>query len=170
MTDIYIQGKNMENPPNPTDPTIIIVPHTHWDREWYEPFQVFRYKLVKLIDTLIEIMEGQDYRFMLDGQTIVLEDYFEIRPEKKDTVLELIRRGKLAVGPWYLLPDEWLVGEESLVRNLELSYGMAREMGISLMNVGYLPDQFGHSQAIPQILGISPISVPQSFGEVLERR
>jgi len=153
VIDLHKQGKAMGNPPNPTNPTIIIVPHTHWDREWYEPFQAFRYKLVKLIDTLIEIMEEQDYRFMLDGQTIVLEDYFEIRPEKKDTLLELIRNGKLAVGPWYLLPDEWLVGEESLVRNLELSYGMAREMGISLMNVGYLPDQFGHSQAIPQILG-----------------
>jgi alpha-mannosidase len=135
-----------------TDTSIIIVPHTHWDREWYEPFQAFRYKLVKLIDTLIEIMEHQDYYFMLDGQTIVLEDYFEIRPENREKVLGLIRRGNLAIGPWYLLPDEWLVGEENLVRNLELSYKLAKEMDIPVMKVAYLPDQFGHSQVIPQFL------------------
>ncbi|MHA1304967.1 MAG: hypothetical protein ACTSPI_14815, partial [Candidatus Heimdallarchaeaceae archaeon] len=95
---------------------VIIVPHTHWDREWYKPFQYFRANLVKLIDKLIEINSKQDYYFMLDGQTIVLEDYFEIRKKKKKELLELIRKSKIDVGPWYLLPDEWLVGAESLIR------------------------------------------------------
>jgi alpha-mannosidase len=135
-----------------TSSSTIIVPHTHWDREWYEPFQAFRYKLVKLIDTLIEIMEHQDYCFMLDGQTIILEDYFEIQPENREKVLELIRKGNLEIGPWYVLPDEWLVGEESLLRNLELSYKLAKELDIPLMKVAYLPDQFGHTQAVPQFL------------------
>jgi alpha-mannosidase len=134
------------------DKKIIIVPHTHWDREWYEPFQKFRHMLVELIDELLEILKQQDYRFMLDGQTIVLEDYFEIRPDRKEELLGWIRRGNIAVGPWYILPDEWLVGEESLIRNLEYSHDLASRFGITQMKVAYLPDQFGHTSAIPQII------------------
>ncbi|MFX0063441.1 MAG: glycoside hydrolase family 38 C-terminal domain-containing protein [Candidatus Hermodarchaeota archaeon] len=132
---------------------IFIVPHTHWDREWYLPFQRFRFRLVQLMDQLLEILAVQDYYFMLDGQTIVLEDYLEIRPEKKSVLLKYIREGKLAVGPWYLLPDEWLVGQESLIRNLEYSFDLAKTLEIPLMQIGYLPDQFGHTRAIPQLLG-----------------
>ncbi|MFW9794562.1 MAG: hypothetical protein ACFFEE_09690, partial [Candidatus Thorarchaeota archaeon] len=135
------------------DKKIIIVPHTHWDREWYLPFQRFRYTLVKLIDELLSILEEQDYVFMLDGQTILTEDYLEIRPEKSDELMQRIREGKIAVGPWYLLPDEWLVGGESLIRNLELSYDLSKEREIPLMEVAYLPDQFGHTSGMPQLLG-----------------
>ncbi|NHJ40438.1 MAG: hypothetical protein FK731_10435, partial [Asgard group archaeon] len=131
---------------------VFIVPSTHWDREWYLPFQSFRTDLVHLIDQLLEILSKHDYYFMLDGQTIVLEDYFEIRPERKEELLSYIRKGKIDVGPWYLLPDEWLVGQESLVRNLEMSIELANELEIPLMNIGYLPDQFGHTRAIPQLL------------------
>ena len=82
------------------DKKIFIVPHTHWDREWYLPFQRFRYTLVQLIDELLGILEEQDYVFMLDGQTILLEDYLEIRPEKKQKLLQRIRERKITVGPW----------------------------------------------------------------------
>ena len=78
---------------------VVIVPHTHWDREWYLPFQKFRHMLVELIDDLLEILKQQDYRFMLDGQTVILEDYFEIRPERSESLLKLIRNGKITVGP-----------------------------------------------------------------------
>ncbi|MHA1417083.1 MAG: hypothetical protein ACTSRR_12605, partial [Candidatus Heimdallarchaeaceae archaeon] len=131
---------------------VIIVPHTHWDREWYKPFQYFRANLVKLIDKLIEINRKQDYYFMLDGQTIVLEDYFEIRKENKEELLDLIKKGKIEVGPWYVLPDEWLVGQESLIRNLEVSYNLSKKYNIPLMKLAYLPDQFGHTRAIPQLV------------------
>ncbi|MFW9908512.1 MAG: glycoside hydrolase family 38 C-terminal domain-containing protein [Candidatus Thorarchaeota archaeon] len=130
----------------------IIVPHTHWDREWYLPFQRFRYMLVELIDELLEILKKQDYRFMLDGQTVILEDYFEIREERKEEVLKHIRDGKITVGPWYLLPDQWLVGDESLIRNIEYSHDLTSELHIPQMPIGYLPDMFGHSSAIPQML------------------
>ncbi|MBD3188852.1 alpha-mannosidase, partial [Candidatus Bathyarchaeota archaeon] len=131
---------------------IIIVPHTHWDREWYLPFQEFRFKLVHLIDELLDI-EADGYRFMLDGQTIVLEDYLEIKPGNQDRLVRKIKNGSIRVGPWYLLPDEWLVGQESLIRNLECSHRLATDLGIPLMKIGYLPDQFGHTSAIPQVLG-----------------
>ncbi len=132
---------------------VIIVPHTHWDREWYLPFQRFRYMLVQLVDELLRILQDQDYVFMLDGQTVVLEDYLEIRPERAQELLQRIREGKIAVGPWYLLPDEWLVGGESLIRNLEYSRELAADLDIPLMDIAYLPDQFGHSSGIPQLLG-----------------
>ena len=132
---------------------IIIVPHTHWDREWYLPFQRFRFMLVDLVDELLEILKKQDYRFMLDGQTVVLEDYFEIREDRKDELLQQIREGKITVGPWYLLPDLWLVGGESLLRNIEYSHELTTKLHIPQMKIGYLPDMFGHSCAIPQIVG-----------------
>jgi alpha-mannosidase len=132
---------------------VFIVPHTHWDREWYLPFQRFRYMLIQLVDELLEILKKYDYVFMLDGQTVVLEDYLEIRPERKNELLQRISEGKIAVGPWYLLPDEWLVGGESLIRNLEYSDGLAKDFEIPMMNIAYLPDQFGHSSGIPQLLG-----------------
>ena len=132
---------------------VFIVPHTHWDREWYLPFQKFRYTLVQLIDELLKILNEQDFVFMLDGQTVVLEDYNEIRPERMQELLERIREGKISVGPWYLLPDEWLVGGESLIRNLEYSQDYATELKIPLMDIAYLPDQFGHTSGMPQLLG-----------------
>jgi len=140
-----------DNQPN-TKREVFIVPSTHWDREWYKPFQEFRFKLVGLIDELLEILSKKEYFFTLDGQTIVLEDYLEIKPENKEILLEFIRKGNISVGPWYLLPDEWLISEESFIRNLERSLDLSKQLNIPLMKVGYLPDQFGHSRVIPQIL------------------
>ena len=100
--------------------TAHVVTHTHWDREWYMPFQQFRMRLVDLIDRLADIFkEEKDFlHFNLDGQTICLEDYIEVYPGKEQVLKELIGSGKIAVGPWYVLPDEFLVSGESLIRNL----------------------------------------------------
>ncbi|MFW9853676.1 MAG: glycoside hydrolase family 38 C-terminal domain-containing protein [Candidatus Thorarchaeota archaeon] len=132
---------------------VFIVPHTHWDREWYLPFQEFRFKLVNLIDTLLDILDSKPYCFTLDGQTIILEDYFDIRPENQERLVSHIKTSRIQVGPWYVLPDIWLVGEESLIRNLEYSLDLATSLDIQLMSIAYLPDMFGHSRAIPQIMG-----------------
>ncbi|MFI5396234.1 MAG: alpha-mannosidase [Candidatus Binatia bacterium] len=132
---------------------LVVVPHTHWDREWYQPFQQFRSRLVRMIDRLLETLEGQpDFtHFHLDGQTIVLEDYLDIRPRNRARLRRLIRTGRIAVGPWYVLPDEFLVTGESLIRNLQIGHRLAAEFGTPL-KVGYLPDQFGHIAQMPQIL------------------
>jgi mannosylglycerate hydrolase len=76
---------------------IVIVPHTHWDREWYQPFQKFRHKLVKLIATCLAINQP-GYTFMVDGQTVVLEDYLEIKPENKDALAKAIREKRITAG------------------------------------------------------------------------
>lgn len=130
-----------------------IVPHTHWDREWYEPFQVFRSKLVELVDDLIPVLENDPAfrHFMLDGQMAVVDDYLEIRPEMAPRLKALISEGRLAVGPWQILMDEFLVSGENTIRNLRKGLARAAEFG-DPMPVGYLPDMFGHISQIPQIL------------------
>jgi alpha-mannosidase len=131
----------------------VVMPHTHWDREWYLPMEVFRRRLVRLIDRLVDIMERDpEFRyFYLDGQTIVLEDYEEIRG--RSPLLEgLIRDGRIEVGPWYILPDEFLVSGESLIRNLKTGFKIASGYDVKPAAVGYLPDMFGHTSQVPQIL------------------
>lgn len=87
--------------------TMHVISHTHWDREWYLTFQQFRMRLVDLIDHLLEILEKDpEYKyFHLDAQTIVLEDYLQIRPEKRDILARHISSGRILVGPWYQLND-----------------------------------------------------------------
>lgn len=128
------------------------VAHTHWDREWYLAFQDFRWKLVKAVDRIIDTLrsDGSFTHFMLDGQTIVLEDYAELRPERRGEVVALVGAGRLSVGPWYVQPDEILVTGEALIRNLERGLSLARELGGSMM-VGYVPDCFGHIGSLPSI-------------------
>lgn len=127
---------------------------THWDREWYKPFQEYRMWLVELIDEAMDLMEKDpDFKcFHLDGQTIVLEDYLAIRPERRERLLKFLRERRLLAGPWYNLPDEWLVSGESLVRNLMRGLKICREMGFPHLDFAYTPDQFGHIAALPMIM------------------
>jgi len=134
--------------------TLILVSHTHWDREWYLTYQQFRRKLVRLVDKLLDILDTDpNYRyFTLDGQTIVLQDYLDIRPEREADLRRHIRAGRILVGPWYILPDEFLVSPEATVRNLMLGLRQARAWTDTPMDIGYLPDPFGHIAQMPQIL------------------
>ncbi len=132
---------------------VAVVPHTHWDREWYEPFQTFRLKLVQLVDDLLDRMEqDSSYRhFLLDGQLAVIDDYLEIRPEYEGRLAALTGAGRITVGPWYILMDEFLASGETIVRNLQAGLRRATAFG-GAMDVGYLPDMFGHVGQMPQIL------------------
>jgi alpha-mannosidase len=133
---------------------VTIVSHTHWDRAWYVTFQEFRLRLVRLVDRLIKLLDEQpNYRvFTLDGQMAVLEDYLEVRPQCKAQLQKLCREGRLKVGPWYVLADEFLVSPEALIRNLQLGHRMGEEYG-GVSKLGYVPDGFGHIAQLPQILG-----------------
>jgi mannosylglycerate hydrolase len=130
-----------------------VVSHTHWDREWYLPFQLFRLKLVHLVDGMLDILEkDREFKhFMLDGQTIVLDDYLQMRPEKEAILREYIRKGRIVIGPWHILPDMFLVGPEAHIRNLQQGDRTSRLFGPKMM-IGYMPDSFGHIGQIPQIL------------------
>ena len=130
-----------------------VVSHTHWDREWYRTFEQFRFRLVRLVDKLLDILDADpEYRyFMLDGQTVVLEDYLEIRPEREEDLRRLVQAGRIQIGPWYILPDEFLVSGEATIRNMLAGWRVASRFG-EPMKVGYIPDTFGHLSQMPQIL------------------
>ena len=132
---------------------LFVVPHTHWDREWYLPFEEFRARLVETVDGLLDLL-ARDPRFAhftLDGQAVLLDDYLEARPERREEVRRLVQAGRLLIGPWYVMPDEFLVSAESLVRNLQRGIAAADALG-GAMRVGYVPDTFGHIAQLPQLL------------------
>jgi len=126
---------------------------THWDREWYQTFQDFRYRLVELLDRVFEgLADGRlAGPFQTDGQAIILEDYLDVRPERRQQVEQFARDRKLVIGPWYVLPDEFLVSGESLIRNLRMGRQMARSFGGEPSNAGFVCDLFGHNSQTPQI-------------------
>ncbi|WP_273845026.1 alpha-mannosidase [Rubrobacter calidifluminis] len=151
---------------------IVVIPHSHWDREWYATFEEFRFYLVEFMDELLELLdEDEGFRtFLLDGQVSLLDDYLEVRPEKREELRKLVREGRLEIGPWYVQPDEFLVSGEALVRNLLLGDRRGREFG-PVMKQGYVPDTFGHVQQLPQILrgfGIETFYFMRGLGEDVE--
>jgi len=133
-----------------------VVPHTHWDREWYASFQTFRVRLVGLLDELLDLLERDETyeRFLLDGQTVVIDDYLEVRPEAAPRLAALAREGRLQFGPWMVLMDEYMVSGETMVRDLQAGIARATELG-AVMEVGYLPDMFGHVAQMPQLLRLA---------------
>ncbi len=150
-----------------------VVPHTHWDREWYVPFEAFQLRLAPVVDEVIEVLESDPSFtcFTLDGQAIVLEDYLDARPENESRVRALLQSGRLEVGPSYVLPDELLVGAEPLVRNLLTGGAVCERYGARPAPVGYMPDSFGHPLQLPQILagfGIDSFIFSRGLGDELD--
>jgi alpha-mannosidase len=135
---------------------ITVVPHTHWDREWYQPFDAFRERLVPMMDAVVELGESGFPHFHLDGQTAMVDDYLDVRPEREAAIRRLAGEGRLSLGPWFTQMDEFLTSGESHIRNLERGLSRARELG-SALEVGYMPDQFGHIGQMPQILAMQGI-------------
>lgn len=133
--------------------TLLVVPHTHWDREWHQTYQQFRMRLVKCINRLLRILDSDPEftNFMLDGQTILLDDYLEVHPEQVEHLQHYARAGRVLIGPWYIQPDEFLVGGEAIIRNFLLGMRQAAPYGGAML-VGYVPDCFGHIAQLPQIL------------------
>src|SRR3982074_2480769 len=136
--------------------TVAVVPHTHWDREWYSPFQTFRLRLVELLDEFLPRLEADPSyaRFLLDGQMAVVDDYLELRPHAEPVLRRLGASGRLGMGPWYILMDEFLASGETIIRNLQVGQERAAAFG-GPMPVGYLPDMFGHIAQMPQILKLA---------------
>jgi mannosylglycerate hydrolase len=133
-------------------PQCHFISNTHWDREWRYSMQRTRYMLVYMLDMLFDILEKEPefHSFHMDSQTIPLQDYLEIRPERREQVVQYVKEGRLLVGPWFVLPDEFCVGGESLVRNLLLGHRQAKELG-SVSKTGYSPFGWGQISQMPQI-------------------
>lgn len=143
--------------------------HTHWDREWYLPFESFRCQLPALLDKVLTgLDDGSLPNFYLDGQAAIITDALEIAPHLSDRIKQQMAAGKLSAGPWYILADQMLVSGESLIRNLKLGLETTSKFGKPAM-IGYCPDTFGHSQDLPRILsgfGINNAIVWRGVGKV----
>lgn len=133
--------------------TLYIVPHTHWDREWYMSFSKHRYHFVKFMDRLIQTLENnaQFTCFYLDGQVILLNDYLSVRGENEERLKALINSGRIKIGPFYILQDEYLISGEANVRNLLYGIKECGKFG-TYERLGYFPDAFGNISQMPQIL------------------
>jgi mannosylglycerate hydrolase len=136
-----------------------MVSHTHWDREWYRTFQSFRARLVGTVDKVLDLV-GDDpgFHFQLDGQTIVIEDYLEIRPDRRAELEAAVQSGRVAIGPWYVQPDSLIPTGETHVRNLLEGRRVASEVG-PCSTIAYTPDSFGHPAQFPQLFegfGLGP--------------
>ncbi|HYU82175.1 MAG TPA: phosphatase PAP2 family protein [Candidatus Polarisedimenticolia bacterium] len=131
----------------------LVIPHTHWDREWYERFEGYRARLVPMVSRLLDLLEREgDFRsFTFDGQTIAIQDYLEKRPADVPRVQALVKADRLLIGPWHVLADLLLVSGESIVRNLQEGLRSAGELGRAA-RVAYVADPFGHPAQLPQIL------------------
>lgn len=131
--------------------TVIAYLHTHWDREWYREFEIFRLRLLRVFDNILDLLENNKIpAFYFDGQVSALLDYLEIRPEKEEQIRKFIKEKKLFIGPCYTLVDEFLTDRTAFTKNLEIGLKISKDFGCTDF-IGYLADTFGHSKNIPKI-------------------
>ena len=143
---------------------VYIISHSHWDREWYMAYEQHHMRLIELIDDLLELFEVDPSfnSFHLDGQTVILDDYLQVRPEKRQAIQQAINEGKLRIGPFYILQDDFLISSESNVRNMLIGMEESRKLGTPVM-LGYFPDTFGNMGQTPQLMKQAGISAA-AFG------
>ena len=149
--------------------TVIAYLHTHWDREWYREFEVFRLRLLRVFDSVLELLENDKIpSFYFDGQVGALLDYLEIRPEKEKQVRKFIEEKKLFIGPFYTLIDEFLTDRTVFEKNLEIGLKISKDFGCTDF-IGYFADTFGHSKNVPPLLkkfGLDKCIVWRGCGDI----
>lgn len=130
-----------------------LVQHTHWDREWYFTENDSKAVLYYFMDDLLQRLEEDKTLgpFVLDGQTVVIEDYLSVAPHQETRLRKLIEQGRIVTGPWYTQSDFLVVGAESITRNLLLGQADCQRFG-GMMPIGYVPDSFGQSAQLPMFL------------------
>ena len=132
---------------------INLVTHIHWDPAWYLPYEQYKIQLVDMMDHLLELLETTEgyHSFMLDGQMSMVQDYLEIRSEKREIIKKFVEDKKLFIGPWFIQPEEFMISGESHIMNLKKGIKLANELG-GYMPVSYLCDMTGHISTMPQII------------------
>ena len=148
---------------------VIAYIHTHWDREWYREYEVFRLRLLRVFDHVLDmLLEDKIPSFYFDGQVAALLDYLEMRPEKEDLIRMFIGQKKLFIGPFYCLVDEFLTDGICFRKNIEIGMKIAKDFGCTDF-IAYLADTFGHSKNVPLILkeyGIDKAIVWRGCGDI----
>lgn len=137
---------------------VFVVSHSHWDREWYMGYEHHHMRLVQLMDDLLDLFkrEPRFNSFHLDGQTIILDDYLQVRPERESEVRQYIAAGKLKVGPFYILQDDFLISSESNTRDILIGAQESAKWG-NKVNLGYFPDTFGNMGQTAQMMKLADL-------------
>ncbi|MEN8254918.1 MAG: hypothetical protein ABFR33_05550, partial [Verrucomicrobiota bacterium] len=133
---------------------IKIVSNTHWDREFRRSFEKTRRRLLDMMDTTLDILEKDPkyHSYTMDGHSIMIDDYLEMRPERREQVERFIHQGRLVVGPWYTLPEQFSISHEALIRNLVWGRKTVEKYGGQCGTVSYTPSSWGQTGQLPQIL------------------
>ena len=136
-----------------TPKTFHVICGTHWDREWRFTAEQSLLRLAELVDELLDVLESNpNYRcFLLDGGTVILEDYLSIRPENTERLHQQIRAGRVQSVMWYTLPEMSSVAPESLIRNLLMGKRLGASHGGGLINAGYTATSYGQISQLAQI-------------------
>ena len=131
---------------------LLLVPSTHWDREWYKPQAEFNVYLTELFDLVLRRLEsGELPNFFTDGQAVIVEDMLTLKPQWKERIARFAAEGKLEIGPFYALTDMYVPSCESFFRNLKYGIEIVRNLG-GVPGIPYAPDAFGHNADLPAIL------------------
>ncbi|MBC8587299.1 glycoside hydrolase family 38 N-terminal domain-containing protein [Paratissierella segnis] len=145
--------------------------HTHWDLIWYFTVQdaavQFSYNMKEMIRGF---KDGKIVNFFMDGQTAPIDEYLYMHPEDELYIEELVRSGKLIIGPFNSQLDCFISSGESVVNNLRLGIKTARKLG-TISKIAYLPDSFGHSYDFPKIFnkfGIKDFVITRGVGDSYE--
>ena len=148
---------------------VIAYVHSHWDREWYREFEIFRMRLLKVFDNVLNMLEENKLpSFYFDGQVVALLDYLKIRPEKEEQIRRFIKEKRLFIGPFYCLVDEFLTDENCFRKNLEIGLKISKEFGCEDFTA-YFADTFGHTASTIPILkefGIDSAMVWRGCGDI----
>lgn len=133
---------------------IDVISNTHWDREFRFSFEKTRHNLLVMLDTTLDILESDPayHSFTMDGHSIMIDDYLEMRPERREQVEKLVKDGRLILGPYYTLPEEFTISHEALIRNLMLGRETVEKYGGRCPSVAYTPSSWGQTGQLPQIL------------------
>ncbi|MFH1738366.1 MAG: glycoside hydrolase family 38 C-terminal domain-containing protein [bacterium] len=145
-------GRGSRRADSPPQKELHVISNTHWDREWAYPFQETRLLLLEFMDNLLDLLEKRPdfHSFLMDSQTMCVDDYLDLRPESRERIQKQVEAGRLIVGPWYSLPEEYIVNGESLVRNLLVGHRLAQSYG-KVSKLGYTPFSYGQTSQMPQI-------------------
>lgn len=133
---------------------IKVVSNTHWDREFRWSFEKTRRRLLTMLDTTLDILANDPayHSFTMDGHAIMIDDYLEMRPERRELVEQLVQSGRLILGPYYTLAEEFSISHEALVRNLLWGRKTVEKYGGKVGTVAYTPSSWGQTGQLPQIL------------------
>ena len=133
---------------------IDVVSNTHWDREFRFSFEKTRHNLLVMLDTTLDILESDKnyHSFTMDGHSIMIDDYLEMRPERREQVEKFVKEGRLIIGPYYTLPEEFTISHEALIRNLMFGRETVEKYGGKVPVVAYTPASWGQTGQYPQLL------------------